>query len=171
MDTAVTPILFELPTLPIGWNTPMAIIMLVVLLGITTAGIAIIAHKKNAPAGLGVLALSLLLWIVTLYDPAFREASPLGMPAWMQWTVPTGTFITGMLIMLVTLTSVDIVSPTEHTKGLFLPMEFSRGERVFIGFMIFFGVMVLWMAFFQELSIFLALGVAAVLIGITTIFG
>ena len=63
MDTAETPIPFELPTLPIPWSMPTAIIMLVILLGITGLGIAVIAHKKKALAGFGILGLSLLLWV------------------------------------------------------------------------------------------------------------
>lgn len=171
MDTAETPIPFELPTLPIPWSMPTAIIMLVILLGITGLGIAVIAHKKKALAGFGILGLSLLLWVLTLYDPSFRAATPLTMPGWMRWTVPTGTFIIGMLVMLVTMTTVDIVAPTEHTKGAILPMPFSRGERLFIAFMIFFGVMVLWMAFWPGLSIWAALATSAALIVAVSVFG
>jgi len=169
MNFPEVPILFELPTLPIPWTAVTAIITFLVMVGLTVAGIAAIQQRRQGTIGFPLLGVALVLWILTLYDPAFRQASPLGMPGWMQWTVPTGTFMVFMLVLLTTLTTVDMVSPTGHPSGV-LPLPFSRGERVFLSFMVFFAIIVLWLAFLPGISIWIPLGVAAALIVATMIF-
>ncbi len=90
--------------------------------------------------------------------------------SWMQWTWPTALFFIGLFSLLLVMTAWDILSPTGHPKG-FLPIPFSRGERLFLSFMIFFGTLVLWGAFLPEVSLWFGLGLAAVLIAVVAKFG
>jgi predicted small integral membrane protein len=51
---------------------------------------------------------------------------------WMAWTLPVAVFFTCILLMLVVMTVWEIKSPTIMRKG-FLPIETTRGDRLFIG--------------------------------------
>ena len=52
--------------------------------------------------------------------------------AWMAWTLPVAVFFTSIVLMLVGMTVWELKSPTVLRKG-FLPMETTRGDRLFIG--------------------------------------
>src|SRR5258705_13767907 len=51
---------------------------------------------------------------------------------WMGWTLPVAVFFTSIVLMLIVMTVLEIKSPTVTRKG-FLPMETTRGDRLFIG--------------------------------------
>jgi predicted small integral membrane protein len=51
---------------------------------------------------------------------------------WMAWTLPIAVFFTCILLMLVGMTFWELKSPTVMRKG-FLPIETTRGDRLFIG--------------------------------------
>ena len=51
---------------------------------------------------------------------------------WMAWTTPVAVFFSCVLLMLVGMTVWEIKSPTSMRKG-FLPIETTRGDRLFIG--------------------------------------
>ena len=51
---------------------------------------------------------------------------------WMAWTTPVAVFFTCITLMLVGMTVWEIKSPTVSRKG-FLPLETTRGDRLFIG--------------------------------------
>ena len=51
---------------------------------------------------------------------------------WMAWTLPVAVFFTSIVLMLVGMTVWELKSPTVLRKG-FLPMETTRGDRLFIG--------------------------------------
>lgn len=51
---------------------------------------------------------------------------------WMAWTTPIAVFFTSIALMLVGMTVWEIKAPTTLRKG-FLPMETTRGDRLFIG--------------------------------------
>ncbi len=51
---------------------------------------------------------------------------------WMAWTTPVAIFFVCIALMLVAMTVWEIKSPTVMRKG-FLPMETTRGDRLFIG--------------------------------------
>ena len=51
---------------------------------------------------------------------------------WMAWTTPVAVFFTCILLMLVGMTVWELKSPTLVRKG-FLPLETTRGDRLFIG--------------------------------------
>jgi predicted small integral membrane protein len=51
---------------------------------------------------------------------------------WMAWTLPVAIFFVFIALMLVSMTVWEIKSPTTLRKG-FLPLETTRGDRLFIG--------------------------------------
>jgi len=51
---------------------------------------------------------------------------------WMAWTLPVAVFFTCIVLMLIGMTVWEIKSPTVLRKG-FLPIETTRGDRLFIG--------------------------------------
>jgi len=51
---------------------------------------------------------------------------------WMAWTTPVAVFFICIGLMLAGMTVWEIKSPTLIRKG-FLPMETTRGDRLFIG--------------------------------------
>ncbi|GGX74687.1 DUF2160 domain-containing protein [Saccharospirillum salsuginis] len=52
--------------------------------------------------------------------------------AWMSWTLPTALFFLSIFLILVGMTAWQIASPSVERKG-FLPLETTRGDRLFIG--------------------------------------
>lgn len=52
--------------------------------------------------------------------------------AWMVWTTPVAIFFTCIALMLIGMTVWEIKSPTTLRRG-FLPLETTRGDRLFIG--------------------------------------
>ena len=51
---------------------------------------------------------------------------------WMAWTLPVAVFFTCIVLMLIGMTVWELKSPTVERKG-WLPMETTRGDRLFIG--------------------------------------
>lgn len=51
---------------------------------------------------------------------------------WMAWTLPVAIFFTCIVLMLIGMTVWEIKSPTTLRRG-FLPMETTRGDRLFVG--------------------------------------
>ena len=51
---------------------------------------------------------------------------------WMAWTTPVAVFFSCIVLMLAGMTVWEIKSPTTLRKG-FLPIETTRGDRLFIG--------------------------------------
>ena len=51
---------------------------------------------------------------------------------WMAWTLPVAIFFTCIVLMLIGMTVWEIKSPTTARRG-FLPLETTRGDRLFIG--------------------------------------
>jgi predicted small integral membrane protein len=89
---------------------------------------------------------------------------------WMRWTPPTILIFIGVIVMLTVMTIWDIRSASIRRKG-FLPIGFTRGERIFLSIVIFLGTMILWMAFLPDTNLLFALPVAAVLIFIVVRWG
>lgn len=52
--------------------------------------------------------------------------------AWMSWTLPTAMFFAGIALILVGMTTWQAISPSVERRG-FLPLETTRGDRLFIG--------------------------------------
>jgi predicted small integral membrane protein len=51
---------------------------------------------------------------------------------WMAWTTPVAIFFTCIVLMLIGMTVWELKSPTTSRRG-WLPMETTRGDRLFIG--------------------------------------
>ena len=51
---------------------------------------------------------------------------------WMAWTLPVAVFFICIALMLAGMTVWEIKSPTTLRRG-FLPIETTRGDRLFIG--------------------------------------
>jgi predicted small integral membrane protein len=51
---------------------------------------------------------------------------------WMAWTLPVAVFFSCIVLMLIGMTVWEVKSPTVVRKG-FLPIETTRGDRLFIG--------------------------------------
>ena len=54
---------------------------------------------------------------------------------WMVWTTPVAVFFSCIALMLVVMTVWEFKSPTTLRRG-WLPMETTRGDRLFIGLLI-----------------------------------
>ena len=51
---------------------------------------------------------------------------------WMAWTLPVAVFFSSIVLMLVAMTVWELKVPTTMRRG-FLPIETTRGDRLFIG--------------------------------------
>ena len=84
---------------------------------------------------------------------------------WMAWTTPVAVFFSCIALMLVGMTVWEIKAPTTVRRG-FLPIETTRGDRLFIGllsaayvnlaFVGLSGKMVAWMGLEAEPSIWIS---------------
>ena len=79
---------------------------------------------------------------------------------WMAWTVPTAVFFVVIALMLCGMTIWELVAPNAPRKGL-LPMETTRGDRLFIGLLVAAYIHLAWLGF-TEWSIWIAFGFAVV---------
>ena len=84
---------------------------------------------------------------------------------WMAWTTPVAVFFSCIALMLVGMTVWELKSPTSLRRG-FLPLETTRGDRLFIGllaaayvnlaFVDVSGKLVVWMGLQTEPSIWIS---------------
>ncbi len=84
---------------------------------------------------------------------------------WMAWTLPVAVFFSCIVLMLIGMTYWEIQSPTAMRRG-FLPLETTRGDRLFIGllsaayvnlaFVGLGGKLVVWMGLEAEPSIWIS---------------
>lgn len=51
---------------------------------------------------------------------------------WMAWTTPSALFFTGIALILIAMTILEIRAPCIERKG-FLPITTTRGDRLFVG--------------------------------------
>jgi len=92
---------------------------------------------------------------------------------WMAWTTPVAVFFICIVLMLVGMTVWEIKSPTTMRKGL-LPIETTRGDRLFIGLLsaayvnlIFIGMggkLTSWLGLEAEPSIWIGFVISMVLL-------
>ena len=54
---------------------------------------------------------------------------------WMAWTTPVAVFFVCIALLLAAMTAWEIKSPTTLRKG-FLPIEMTRGDRLFISLLL-----------------------------------
>ena len=84
---------------------------------------------------------------------------------WMAWTTPVAVFFTCILFMLLGMTVWELKSPTALRRG-FLPLDTTRGDRLFIGllaaayvnlaFVGISGKLVVWLGLAAEPSIWIS---------------
>lgn len=94
---------------------------------------------------------------------------------WMAWTTPVAVFFVCIAILLAGMTVWEIKSPTTLRRG-FLPIETTRGDRLFIGllamayvnlcFVGFSGRMAVWAGLDAEPSIWFGFMVSVLLLGL-----
>ena len=94
---------------------------------------------------------------------------------WMAWTLPVAVFFTCIVLMLVAMTVWELKVPTVMRKG-FLPMETTRGDRLFIGllgaayvnlaFVAMSERMVTWFSLDQEPSVWISFVVSMLLLAL-----
>lgn len=92
---------------------------------------------------------------------------------WMAWTTPVAVFFSCIALMLLVMTVWEIKSPTSLRRG-FLPMETTRGDRLFIGLLsaayvnlAFVGIsgrLMVWMALAADPSIWFSFVVSMALL-------
>jgi len=89
---------------------------------------------------------------------------------WMAWTTPIAVFFCCIVLMLVAMTVWELKSPTVTHKG-FLPIETTRGDRLFIGLLIAAYVavsdrMTAWFGLEQEPSIWISFVISMLLLAL-----
>ena len=78
--------------------------------------------------------------------------------SWMAWTLPTALFFGAIALILVGMTVWQVLSPSVARRGL-LPMETTRGDRLFIGLLGSAFIHLAWIAM-TGLPIWWALGIS-----------
>jgi len=94
---------------------------------------------------------------------------------WMAWTTPVAVFFSCIGLMLLGMTVWEMKSPTVMRRG-FLPMETTRGDRLFIGllsaayvnlaFVGLSGKLLVWMSLESEPSIWLSFVASMAVLGL-----
>ena len=92
---------------------------------------------------------------------------------WMAWTLPVAVFFACIVLMLIVMTVWEIKSPTTLRRG-FLPMETTRGDRLFIGllsaayvnlaFVAMSEKMITWFSLDQEPSVWISFVISMLLL-------
>lgn len=94
---------------------------------------------------------------------------------WMAWTAPVAVFFTCIVLMLFGMAVWEIKSPTSMRRG-FLPLDTTRGDRLFIGllaaayvnlaFVGISGKLGQWLALETEPSIWISFVLSMALLGL-----
>jgi predicted small integral membrane protein len=88
---------------------------------------------------------------------------------WMVWTLPTALFFIGLAVLLSAMAVWGKLSPPVARRG-FLRIETDRGDRLYIGLISAGVVLAGWIAV-TDLSMWLALGVALLVLLVIGIWG
>jgi predicted small integral membrane protein len=88
---------------------------------------------------------------------------------WMAWTIPTASFFSFIVLMLIGMTIWEIKSPTVQRKG-FLPIATTRGDRLFVGLLGSAYIHLAWVGL-TDLAIWFALGIAIVWMAVVMRWG
>ena len=79
---------------------------------------------------------------------------------WMAWTTPTAIFFVAIFSVIGYMTFQDVRSPSVARKG-FLPIETTRGDRLYIGLIISAFICLLWLGL-SDMNLWGAAGVCLV---------
>ena len=80
---------------------------------------------------------------------------------WMAWTAPTAAFFAVIALILVGMTVWQIASPSIERRG-FLPINTTRGDRLFIGLLSAAYIHLAWLGL-TDWSLWWALGISVIL--------
>jgi len=78
---------------------------------------------------------------------------------WMAWTTPVAVFFVCIVLMLIGMTVWEIKSPTVLRKG-FLPIETTRGDRLFIGLLTAAYINLAWVGLGERMAQWFSLDAA-----------
>jgi predicted small integral membrane protein len=78
---------------------------------------------------------------------------------WMAWTTPTAIFFVFVFGMLAVMTVMGIRWPSIKRKG-FLPIETTRGDRLYIGLIVSAFINLIWLGF-SDAMMWGAVGICA----------
>ena len=81
--------------------------------------------------------------------------------AWMQWSVPSAIFFLALFVTIVGMSLWEGKVPSLARKG-FLPVETTRGERLFLGIISTIGIFLIWIALLAGALLIVPIIVAAV---------
>jgi len=91
-------------------------------------------------------------------------------PQWMYWTVPTLLFVGFIILMLIALSIWDAKDPGWARQGI-LPIETTRGDRVFMSILTTLGIFCFWLYFLGTTAVWGVLVVGIVMtVGIMNLF-
>ena len=71
-------------------------------------------------------------------------------PDWMRWTIPSIIFVSSILTMIASLTVWDMKDPGWAREGTVLPIETTRGDRVFMSLLLTGITFCLWLLFIGQ---------------------
>lgn len=89
---------------------------------------------------------------------------------WMLWTLPTAIFFVVIAVMLIGMTVWQIFVPTQERRGWIIPMQTTRGDRLFIGLLTSAYLCALWITVIP-LTPWLLLAVVITLVAILLRWG
>lgn len=70
---------------------------------------------------------------------------------WMAWTTPVAVFFICIALLLTGMTVWEMRSPTVQRKG-FLPIETTRGDRLFIGLLLAAYINLAWVGLGEKMT-------------------
>ncbi len=89
--------------------------------------------------------------------------------SWMAWTSTTAAFFGVIAVILVFMTVLEIRCPSIDRRG-FLPIETSRGDRLFIGLLTSAYIHLLFLGL-TDVSLWIVLGLSVIWLGIVMRWG
>lgn len=88
---------------------------------------------------------------------------------WMAWTTPTAIFFVCIALMLVGMTVWQVASPSVERRG-FLPLDTTRGDRLFIGLLGSAYIHLAWIGL-TDFNLWIATALSAVWVIVTMRWG
>ena len=89
--------------------------------------------------------------------------------SWMAWTQTTAIFFSVIACILIAMTIFEIKVPSTERRG-FLPIETSRGDRLFIGLLSSAYLHLVFLGF-TEITLWAPLAISVVWVGIVLRWG
>lgn len=86
-------------------------------------------------------------------------------PDWLNWTIPTLIFLGSIITLLIGMTIWDMKDPGWASDEGLLPIETTRGDRLFMGLLITGCIFCLWLYAFGTTAVWgvLVLGVLSII--------